>query len=126
MNNEKFNSVVKYMMNRCGNVLIRKGKEYAGDNEDRLVDFKSAAGLTGETPVKVALSYMCKHVVSVYSLARRGVKDAALWDEKLGDLINYCILIRALIAEENGENLEAATSKGKIPELEGAVANEKK
>lgn len=126
MNNEKFNTVVKYMMNKCGNVLMRKGKEYAGENSDRLVSFKRAAGLTGETPTKVALSYMCKHVVSVYDLAERGVTDAALWDEKLGDLINYCILTRALIAEENGENLEAATGKGKMPELEGAVANEKK
>lgn len=126
MNNEKFNTVVKYMMNKCGNVLMRKGKEYAGESSDRLVSFKQAAGLTGETPTKVALSYMCKHVVSVYNLANRGVTDAALWDEKLGDLINYCILTRALIAEENGENLEAATGKGKMPELEGAVANEKK
>ena len=101
MTNDAFNQIVKNVMNKCGNTLIKKGKEYSADNEDRLVNFKRGAGLTGETPEKVASDYMLKHIVSIYDLIERGITDEAIWDEKCGDAINYLILIRAIIAEKN-------------------------
>ncbi len=107
MTNDAFNQVVKNVMNKCGNTLIKKGQEYAADDADRLINFKRGAGLTGETPEKVASDYMLKHIVSIYDLIERGVTDEAIWDEKCGDAINYLILIRALIAEKNAEKQPA-------------------
>ena len=47
---------------------------------------------------------LAKHIVSIYQM----LHDASLytdekWDEKINDAINYLLLLKACIAEEEGE-----------------------
>lgn len=85
-------------------VLASKAKEYATDI-DRLDSFKQAAKLTGEKPAEALLGMLVKHWVSVRELVRvryeygTGYATPDLIDEKIGDAINYLILLEALFAE---------------------------
>ena len=103
MNNEDFRNNLDTIHEKIETVLGAKGEEYATDN-DRLHNFKVAAGVQGIT-VKEALSgMMAKHTVSVYDMIADG-KDHSQekWDEKILDHINYLILLRAIVVEEKAE-----------------------
>ena len=50
MTNQEFNKAAAYMLEKCINTLGRKNAEYSAGNEDRLIAFKSAAGLSDITP----------------------------------------------------------------------------
>ena len=98
-----FEQVLKERIEKCVNVLNVKADEYA--TSDRLHNFKVAAGLQGCTPIKALAGMMCKHTVSVYDLVNDQEAGKTipieLWDEKIGDSINYLLLLTALVAEDN-------------------------
>ncbi len=98
MTQEKFNEICDDMLERCQRVLCSKANEYA--TEDRLHNFKVAAKLEGITPEQALAGMMAKHTVSVYDMIKSAEDyDNAVWNEKIGDSINYLILLRALIEE---------------------------
>lgn len=105
MNTTVFNRVIENRIQKCLEVLCKKADEYA--TADRLHNFKVAAELQGCTPIRALGGMMCKHTVSVYDLIN--TLDAGfevpleLWEEKIGDSINYLLLLTALIYE-NCEN----------------------
>lgn len=86
----------------CRKVLVRKAGEYAED-DDRLHNFKVAAKLQGVRPVTALAGMMGKHTVSVYDLIRRyengEVPSMKMWEEKIGDSINYLFLLGAMIED---------------------------
>ena len=49
MTEESFEAVIDEQLGYCKNLLIRKGKEYDQETEDRLHSFKVAAELEGIT-----------------------------------------------------------------------------
>ena len=69
---------------------------------DRLNAFKIAASLQGCTPKAALAGMMSKHVVSLYDMCYSSLLqfDLEQWDEKITDCINYLILLKALIKEE--------------------------
>ena len=77
-------------------------KEYTGDRIDRLSAFKIAASLQGCTPKAALAGMMSKHVVSLYDMCYSSLLqfDLEQWDKKITDCINYLILLKALIKEE--------------------------
>ena len=91
MTQNEFNVVLEQQYRKCADVLVHKKKEYTGDRIDRLSAFKIAASLQGCTPKAALAGMMSKHVVSLY---------LEQWDEKITDCINYLILLKALIKEE--------------------------
>ena len=103
MNQTDFHALVSATVEETARLLIAKGEEYSGSS-DRLSNFKRGAGLTGTTPLQVALVYASKHYDSIATYIR---KDAAGYEQilsepiegRLNDLINYCYLIKALIVE---------------------------
>ena len=104
MNQERFNALVESTMRDTLQLLVVKGGEYAG-SEDRLANFKRGAALTGATPLQVAFIYASKH----YDAITTFVRDNAAGTHRersepiagrLDDLINYCILMKAIIQEE--------------------------
>ena len=101
MTSETFNKLIVDRIEQCTNVLIKKAEEYA--TEDRLHNFKVAAEMQGCTPVKALAGMMAKHTVSIYDLVNEceaGVDISLdLWDEKIGDHINYLLLLHALLRE---------------------------
>lgn len=103
MTTEEFNKAIDERITMCLDTLIVKAKEYATD--DRLHNFKVAAKIQNCTPITALGGMMCKHTVSVYDLINdfeSGVKvPVELWDEKIGDSINYLLLLSAMIREDN-------------------------
>lgn len=86
----------------CKAILIAKNVEYARD-EDKLSNFKKAAGLLGVSQEEALLGMYIKHLVSVTDYIQdipKGVEyELHKWDEKIVDVINYTILLRAMIIE---------------------------
>ena len=110
MNSANFEKILEQQIKQCKNVLTNKGREYA--TEDRLHNFKVAAGLQGITPQQALAGMMCKHTVSIYDMCRNGGYDIVVWDEKITDHINYLLLLRALVVEGTG----LLIGRGKINE----------
>ena len=99
MNANKFNKIKQYRINEINEVLGNKAKEYA--QEDRLHNFKVAARVNGCTPAQANWGMASKHLVSVIDLVAGRLKPTSyLINEKIGDMINYLILLEALLIEE--------------------------
>ena len=101
MNTETFNKIIREQIERCENTLCKKADEYATD--DRLHNFKVAVGLQGCLPTTALGGMMTKHTVSVYDMIR-GLEEGEsypieLWNEKIGDSINYLLLLAAAVRE---------------------------
>ncbi|MDA3807739.1 MAG: hypothetical protein PF440_07485 [Thiomicrorhabdus sp.] len=99
MKPEQFNKVVKNRLAACEAVLCKKAEEYASDT-DRLHNFKRAAAMTETTPEKALEGMWVKHLVSVQDLINQPSKATPeLLAEKMGDTINYVLLLEALLTE---------------------------
>lgn len=114
MNSKDFEDVIEKRLEKCKEVLGVKASEYA--TSDRLHNFKVAAVLQHESPIKALGGMMAKHTVSVYDLIEaenRGEEvSLEMWDEKIGDHINYLLLLWAAVVES--KNTEAALRGEKV------------
>lgn len=111
MKKDEMTRIVTERCQRIVSILANKAKEYASD-EDRLHNFKRGAAMFRCTPEKHNLFLNSKHLISiqdmVFDLDRGITANMGQWEEKIGDAINYLILLEALIAErihENKDNL---------------------
>lgn len=103
MNITRFNDIVAKQLSKTADLLTQKGNEYAPD-VDRLAAFKQAADLQQCTVPEALGGMLAKHIVSIYQM----LPDAYLytsekWDEKINDAINYLLLLKACILEDEGE-----------------------
>jgi hypothetical protein len=122
MNHDEFQAVFNRQVKQCGAKLLEKSAEYATE-EDKLHNFKVAATLNGETPEQALWGMQTKHIVSISDMVQSGKQfPKEVWDEKLGDFINYAILLRAQIFETemdqspvNPEDLTSMMSNGSDP-----------
>lgn len=107
MNTERFEQIVDERLAECKNVLCKKAAEYATD--DRLHNFKVAAKLQNCTPITALAGMMAKHTVSVYDLIRQVEQGFSvspeMWAEKIGDSINYLLLLTALVEERDSDTV---------------------
>lgn len=107
MNNETFNAILDNTLAQTKKVLAGKAEEYTTD-VDRLHNFKVAAELQGTTMRQALGGMMAKHTVSVYDLINaEALASPEMWAEKLGDHLNYLILLAAVVEEERGEEKES-------------------
>lgn len=101
MENDRFVELLTRRMKLTRETLATKGREYG--RGDRLQNFKRA-GRLGDVIPEVALQGMLlKHLVSIFDMIddidQGTVHPQSMWDEKLGDAINYLILLEALVVE---------------------------
>jgi len=110
MKSDRFTEVMDNRILDCVQTLGVKAGEYA--TEDRLHNFKVAAELQNCTPITALAGMMAKHTVSIYDLVQRQEQGFAvtkeMWDEKIGDHINYLLLLTALVQEKIDEETEGA------------------
>lgn len=97
-------------------LLKAKGAEYAG-SADRLANFKRGAQLTGATPLQVAFIYASKHYDSLATYIRNDAKGLQQHlsepiEGRFDDLINYCILMKALVMEADTTSTVLGVSSG--------------
>ena len=111
MTQKEFNVVFELQMRKCADILAYKKKEYTGDNLDRLSAFKIAAALQNCDPKGALAGMMSKHIVSLYDMCYSTLLhfDMEQWDEKITDCINYLILLKALIKEEQSSGSSRCT-----------------
>ncbi len=92
-----FNDVLSARLANIHKVLGDKEKEYAR-NGNRLHNFDVAARIGKTSPEEALKGMWMKHIVSVFDMidSPDDVSHAMI-DEKLGDLINYAILLEWML-----------------------------
>lgn len=102
MNTNTFNEVVEAQIKLCTDILCKKAGEYAdNENDERLHNFKSVAGFTGQDPKTVLFGMWAKHLASVKDMCLSDEHYSMdTWNEKLTDTINYALLLKALVVEQ--------------------------
>jgi len=127
-----FNNLIERRIELIRSVLATKNAEY-NNGKDKLSNFKRSAELANEvdvnsliTPAQEAAAFMRKHIVSVFDLINKHANgdriERSMIDEKIGDAINYLILIEALLLDDS-VNPVPLDKVGQIPELEGLDPN---
>jgi hypothetical protein len=103
MTHDEFQKLLERRINLTRKVLSAKSREYASA-DDKLWNFKRGGEVLGKNQIEVLVGYMTKHLVSVIDLAKLAVlgqkPTAETLDEKIGDLVNYLILLEACITED--------------------------
>lgn len=113
MDTPEFESQIKDAVGRSTMVLFQKAASYTDEDGDRFRNFKLAAELQHTTPIKALAGMMAKHTVKLYDLIDQSEEEGVLrevWDETIGDSINYLLLLSALVREEESESLPSFES----------------
>ena len=99
MNNRTFQQILNNRIRETKDTLGTKQAEYTKAG-DRLHNFKVAARYDNEDPERALWGILKKHLVSVQDLVNDPslVTDHLITD-KIGDSINYLILLEALFRE---------------------------
>jgi hypothetical protein len=102
MRKEDFSKRVEKRIDLIRQTLLTKHKEYAKD-DNVFRNFDEAAGgfSLHSTSAEVLWSYMTKHLVSIKDIVSDNVPVTnELVSEKIGDVINYLILLEAMLNEK--------------------------
>lgn len=105
MNNAEFDKVVEGCIDKIKSVLQKKSQEYSSD-DDKLHNFNKAKDLMRcKTKEFALLGMLNKHLVSVIDMIEKHEKtgklpNSYLLDEKIGDSINYFILLKACFLDD--------------------------
>lgn len=111
MNHAEFEIVLNERINAIRSVLASKAKEYSSD-EDRMHNFVRSGEILRCSPESAALAFAVKHLTSAMDLiasAESGTLKRDVIKEKFGDLINYLILIEAMLLHRTKEGAAKAT-----------------
>ena len=122
MSAEEFDSVVEDRVNTAMRTMTSKGLEYAAGH-NRLHNFDRASEMLSSTPEAALLGYLAKHLVSLHDMVE-SVDELhpdgslclidlpyAVWEEKIGDTINYLIWLDALVKSCDREKHPLGCSK---------------
>jgi hypothetical protein len=112
MTTSEFNRYLQDAIDRIQAVLCKKAGEYA--SEDRLHNFKIAAGLQQCTPERALGGMLVKHTVSIFDMLNKQSNHFQYpleqWSEKITDHLNYLILLWALVNERHQLKQEETTN----------------
>jgi len=102
MKEKEFNKIVKLRCQKIVDILAKKGAEYSSDN-DRLHHYKVASRILNCTNEKALLAQFTKHLVSILDIIDK-IDDGqtptnCLIEEKIGDAVNYLVLLECVLKE---------------------------
>lgn len=102
MTSEEFMKSVSARLDSVVFTLTGKADEYA--RGDRLSNFFQIAQLTRVTPERALTQLVAKHIVALYDfigdLDEGKMQSAERWNEKIGDIIAYMVLLDAMLTEK--------------------------
>lgn len=108
MNMGNFLKLVDDRFAYCLELLGQKNAEYA-EKDDKLSNFKQAAALKGETPERALWGMWIKHIISIKKiiseLDQGKIPSPQTISEKCTDMINYTLLLEALIQERHPQKV---------------------
>ena len=103
MRAELFDQILEERMAKIKKVMLSKAEEYAEAGGDRLHNFKFAGQRLSCSPERALIFMREKHEICIMdfltAIDRGDPIDAAIINEKIGDSINYLILLEALLYE---------------------------
>ena len=100
MNFKDFERITDDRIVACKKTMIHKAAEYA--DEDRLHNFKTAAAMQGVSVKQALWGMAAKHIVSITDMCMSPENfPLNVWDEKIGDAINYLFLLNAVVYEKS-------------------------
>lgn len=108
MTENEFAHVLEGRIDEMRRVLGVKSGEYTS-NKDRLGNFKDAARMLRCNPSQALIGMLAKHLVSIFDLVNSSVAvkpGLPIWSEKIGDAINYLVLLYALQVEIAGDDVD--------------------
>ena len=96
-----FDNCVEDRLQKIRKTLLLKAKEYAS-NDNRFHNFDIAARFINSTPEQALQGMILKHIVSIFDLVEwtevnESLITESIIDEKIGDAINYLILLEGLL-----------------------------
>lgn len=104
MNSIEFDKIVEERCTKIKYVLSEKAVEYASDT-DRLHNFNRGAKISGQSREKTLWGFALKHYISFLDILdnidKGVIAQDYVVDEKIGDLINYLVLVEACIKDRN-------------------------
>ena len=101
MTHTDFNRIVEEFLAKTKATLMKKEDEYSL-GKDRFAFFKREAQIADVTPEKALYFCMLKHLTSFIDMINTGDKyPQELWFDKLGDIVNYCILLYGLLEDDS-------------------------
>lgn len=104
MNYKRFNKLLKKRLAQITTVLESKSVEYS-TTSDKLYNFKRAAEVMRCSDTRALWGMYMKHFVSIQDIIEKidnsgDYPPVELLEEKIGDAINYMILLEAIIKEK--------------------------
>ena len=108
MKQEFFDKVLERRLELIKKVLANKRAEYTvGD--DRVHNFHRAAEMLRTTRSKALVGMWAKHLVSILDIVDGvsigSIPSIEMIEEKIGDTVNYAILLEAMLKEYHEEAL---------------------
>ena len=104
MDINEFLPVLNTRLQKTRDTLDGKADEYSRGG-DRLSNFKQIAHLLSCTPERALIGLISKHIVAlvdfINDLDDGTVQPYERWDEKMGDIVAYMVLLDALIIERS-------------------------
>ena len=103
MKKEMFDKIVEEQFGICKNILIDRANSYSAE-EDRLANFKRGAKYRNTTPEDFGWGLVTKQLVALEMYIEKlrdneERPDMKLVTEWVTDIMNYCMLIKALMLE---------------------------
>lgn len=105
MDRENFNKIVEARCESIKTTLVKKGEEYSTAN-NVFHNFDDSVGIAfAKSPEMVAWEYMSKHLQSIRDLVEQtqhgyaGFPKEEMINEKIGDAVNYLILIEGMFKQ---------------------------
>ena len=106
----EFDTVIERRLELSKQILINKAKEYAKGDDNRMHNFDKASQITGECREKALFGFFLKHLISVMDIIddmnknkNTYIPSKELTDEKIGDAINYLLLLEASIEDKRNK-----------------------
>lgn len=130
MNSKDFNELVEARCSKIKATLASKGKEYSTD-DDKLHNFNKAGIRSGQSREKALMGMKLKHEISIddiiLNLDIHKYPTIEIIDEKIGDIINYFILLEACLVDRiRKENRQRPLTPEECFKIPNYIHNEDK
>ena len=106
MTNKELESLAVETYEKSLNVMRPKNADYTCGNseKDALYNFYCISDATGMSPFMVWAVYFLKHCLAVVKYAKSGFVESEGIEGRIHDIINYSVLLLALIRDKKGKN----------------------
>jgi hypothetical protein len=114
MSNKEFYTLMNQIFTSAEAIARAKGEDYTKGSQDALANFKEGGEDINVDPVKVCWIFMNKHYQAITNYVKtNGASQSEPISERIKDMINYLVLMQALIVEKSAVSVFPFTSPTK-------------